>query len=407
VLVGAPVPGQVTGAPIADAPAPWERSTPPTIPHPVVAAPSTGPAPAAAPQPTLGVPAQPTLGGYPAPIPLAPVTPATSGDATASVNVVPLHPPFGIGSIVGLIGAVGVIIGGVTNWWPHVSAQHLPVMPLIDMHSTTANPKLGIVLIAIGALGVLASLVPMGRVWRFPLGLAAIALPFLYLHEIDELLSKAHSKQSVTDLAQAGVWITLIAGFVLAASVRMHKRSMQTGRIFMLVATALVLGVTTYAFIANHPASGQAAFGVTTSSGPAACKLVPQAAAATVLGADPEHPSGATNVKQLCAWELPIGSGKSRGTADLDVMVRRGNVIATPAQAKALHATTVPGVGSEAYLISSRVAGDEDADLVFLRDGITVDLSYSAPLAIPGHAVNVKATESHLIALARSVATQL
>jgi hypothetical protein len=360
------------------------------------------------PQPTLGMPAQPLLGVPGAPS--APLTPTPAHDGTAGVNVVPLHPPFGFGSIVGLIAAAGIIAGGFLDWWPRASARRLPMLWLFDFHGTTSNPKVGDIVIAIGVLGALACVVPFMRMWRFPLGLAAIALPFLYLTPFDRLLHAAHSHQSVTDFAKTGVWVTLVSGFVLAASVRMHKKSLQSGRTFALIASALVVALMTHAIFGNGTskmqlpsqigiASAGASASQSAAASPNACDLVSAGDASQMMGAAAVKAPSSRPLTSWCLWDAGKRSRYGESADQLGVFVANGT--ARTLDTSYAHAEALKGVGDAARLLPQSTSHEHSLTLVFVRNGVLVSLQY----VVQG--THAGAREPELIALARSVVARL
>jgi hypothetical protein len=125
----------------------------------------------------------------------------------------------GPGAIIGVLGAIGVVVGSLLNWVGSseidFSSFKVPVSFLFDYSSTAEDPKTGYFLLAAAIVGLICCFVRNIGWLRVLCGLVAVAAPVLYGVQINDALN---GFGSVTDALGPGVWVTGIAGIVLAIS---------------------------------------------------------------------------------------------------------------------------------------------------------------------------------------------
>jgi hypothetical protein len=122
--------------------------------------------------------------------------------------------------LVGVLAGLGVLVGALIDWTRIVALNsfRIPAAFLFDPKTTSRDPRLGYVLLAIGLLGVCVAFLPRARGWRVVLGLLALLVGALYCAQVASLLSDGGARVSFTDFVGPGPWLTGIAGFVLAIS---------------------------------------------------------------------------------------------------------------------------------------------------------------------------------------------
>ena len=122
--------------------------------------------------------------------------------------------------LVGVLAGVGVLVGALIDWTRIVALNsfRIPAAFLFDPKTTSRDPRLGYVVLAIGLLGVCVAFLPRARGWRVVLGLLALLVGALYCAQVASLLSESGGRVSFTDFVGPGPWVTGIAGFVLAIS---------------------------------------------------------------------------------------------------------------------------------------------------------------------------------------------
>ncbi len=123
-------------------------------------------------------------------------------------------------TVVGGIAALAIAIGALIDWtqgFVSVSSFKIPVEFLFDPKTTSRDPKLGLLLLLIGLVGLLASFFTAARPGRVLLGLLALAAAVLYCAQVAANIPDG-AAISFTDVVGAGPWVTGIAGLVLALS---------------------------------------------------------------------------------------------------------------------------------------------------------------------------------------------
>jgi hypothetical protein len=141
------------------------------------------------------------------------VTPAVrSASATVSANV-----------LVGVLAGVGVVIGALIDWTHGIAVNsfEIPARFVFDPNTTSLDPRLRVLVVAIGLLGVLVSFFSRARVPRVLLGFLALLAAVQYGWQLASQLSGTTA--SFADTVGAGPWVTGIAGIVLAASAQLAE----------------------------------------------------------------------------------------------------------------------------------------------------------------------------------------
>jgi hypothetical protein len=168
---------------------------------------------------------------------LVPPTAVEYSSAYAAPTTAPRPTATGVGpdAIIGLVGAIGVIVGSLLNWvgggsGSDFSSFKLPVGFLFDNTNTSQDPKTGYFLIAVAVIGLVCSFIPKTEWVRILCGVIAVGAPVLYAIQLNENLQRYssygsyYSKPDLTDLLGPGVWVTGIAGLVLAISPAFRRR---------------------------------------------------------------------------------------------------------------------------------------------------------------------------------------
>lgn len=141
---------------------------------------------------------------------------------------------IGPGAIIGLVGAVGVIVGSLLSWLAEGSGSDfssfkLPVGNLFDNTNTSQDPKTGYFLIAAAIVGIVCCFVPKAGWVRIVCGVIAVAAPVLYAIQVNDAISRystySFARPNLADVLGPGVWVTAIAGLVLAISGAFRTRS--------------------------------------------------------------------------------------------------------------------------------------------------------------------------------------
>ena len=191
VLTAAPAPAAAGAGPMPAPASPFERNP---------AAPGGAP-------PSLPMP--PAPGGRP----LTPtgVFPAQVTTRTATSNPSSLR----VGTVIGAIASIAIVVAALLNWYVTLNAMHVPAAVLWAGRSGSNTFKLGVLLIALGTVGLASSFLRRGAL-RVAVGLVVTAVVIDYFIQLERAASKVH--QSFTRFVGAGCWVTLAAGIALAIS---------------------------------------------------------------------------------------------------------------------------------------------------------------------------------------------
>jgi hypothetical protein len=145
---------------------------------------------------------------------------AMPGRETPMPSRLPDRKTVPVDVLVGVLAGVGVLVGALIDWTRIVAVNsfRIPAAFLFDPKTTSRDPRLGYVVLAIGLLGVCVAFLPRARGWRVVLGLLALLVGALYCAQVASLLSDRGGRVSFTEFVGPGPWVTGIAGFVLAIS---------------------------------------------------------------------------------------------------------------------------------------------------------------------------------------------
>jgi hypothetical protein len=133
-----------------------------------------------------------------------------------------------LGGVIGLIGSTGIIVGSAMTWarvlFIGASSFDIPIQFLFNSETTSRHPRIGWVLLALGVLGIVASLVPRAGSARVLVGVAALAIAVLYLIQLGNVASRGF--QPFSDIVGSGAWVTGGASLLLILSPLFHRRAL-------------------------------------------------------------------------------------------------------------------------------------------------------------------------------------
>ena len=149
----------------------------------------------------------------------APVVMAPSAMPAPEARTPPATVSLTAGTIIGALASIGILIGAVIEWTQgiaSVTSFKVPVQFLFNNHTTARDPRLGYFLILLGLAGIAVSLLVRAPIWRFLIGLLALAAAAVFCIQIARGLE--HTRLSFGDVVGAGPWVTGVSGFVLMLS---------------------------------------------------------------------------------------------------------------------------------------------------------------------------------------------
>ena len=159
---------------------------------------------------------------------LPPVGAATPHAPMPSASTGPTAPAgqtaFSPGQIVGVVSALGMIVGALVTWTQIVSlnAFKFPVQFLFDNKTQSHDPRLGWFIVVLGVLGLAASLVRGADLFRTIIGILGVIIAVLFLLQIASGLTAAvgpfRPHVGFSDIVGGGPWITGIAALTLGIS---------------------------------------------------------------------------------------------------------------------------------------------------------------------------------------------
>ncbi|MDQ6855021.1 MAG: hypothetical protein M3046_15265 [Actinomycetota bacterium] len=130
---------------------------------------------------------------------------------------------FGSGALIGLLGAALTAVSGWLTWLtgsriPHQCGYDTPAKFLLDSHATAGGVTLGLVMLLIGVLGVIAAILPHGRVPAIVLGVVSVVVAGLFVYQlrlaVHELNRTAHLALQVRDIIGIGPFVAAAGGVV-------------------------------------------------------------------------------------------------------------------------------------------------------------------------------------------------
>jgi hypothetical protein len=149
--------------------------------------------------------------------------PAARGNASAAPSE--RQRSISYGQMVGVVGALGMIVGALVSWTQIVaiSAFRIPVQFLIDNKTHSHQPRLGWFIVVLGILGLVACFVHGAERWRTIVGIFGALIVALFLIQVASGLSGASlgpfgAHLGFTDIVGVGPWITGIAAIALGVS---------------------------------------------------------------------------------------------------------------------------------------------------------------------------------------------
>ncbi|HEY5172804.1 MAG TPA: SH3-like domain-containing protein, partial [Acidimicrobiia bacterium] len=112
--------------------------------------------------------------------------------------------------LVGALAGIGVVVGALVDWTQRIAVNsfRIPVRFLFDPTTTSSQPRLGYVVVAIGLLGIFVCFFPPLRALRILFGLLALVAAALYCGQVASHLSDIGSRLSFTDIVGPGPWVT-------------------------------------------------------------------------------------------------------------------------------------------------------------------------------------------------------
>jgi hypothetical protein len=301
-----------------------------------------------------------------------------------------------------------MILGALMPWAGVQSSFKVPVWFLFDVRTTLTNPALGYFLLVGALLGVWFSIRPRTEGARVAIGALSFATILLYFAQAS---SAVHRVRFLFEgLVGWGPWFTLFGATALIASGLRAEWIGTRWRTTAAVSASLFIGTWLIVTFALNSGSAKhladlfvpATNSQTSSENQAACRLVPQAAAASLFtsgatAADPKSFNGETS---HCAWKT------DSGTMPADHISRQLDVGVWPDSsgwARALqggNSKPVTGVGQHAVL---ETPSPSRQILEFVSNGKLVVLEYDSEPTQPGR-LDATNDSTALVALAQRIA---
>lgn len=204
-----PVPVPPTQTPAASSDLPWPS---PAAPSPPAPKPDPAAEPATMP---IAEPATAPATAWTSPAPPRP-SPQQTAWATAEAVSVPAPRRFGPAHAIAMIGAAIVIVSAFLPWLDlagdTVTAYDSPANFLFDSTSNDDGVNLGIVLLILGAVGIIAVLIRPVRWLSIVVGVAAIVIGARYIWQTNDLLSG--NDLGLFDLLSYGAYFAIGGGVV-------------------------------------------------------------------------------------------------------------------------------------------------------------------------------------------------
>ena len=145
----------------------------------------------------------------------------------------------GPGALIGLLGAALVGISGWLAWLTgpqtlRQNAYDIPARFLLDSHATSGGVSLGVVILAIGVLGVIGAVLAAGRFPALGLAVVAIVVAGLFVYQlrlsVDDLNRTSHVRLTVRDVIGVGPFAAAAGGVIVAiGAVLPGRRAPTTG----------------------------------------------------------------------------------------------------------------------------------------------------------------------------------
>lgn len=133
-------------------------------------------------------------------------------------------PTFGPGLVVGVLGALGVVVSLFMEWNAFgVHPDAIPVAFLGDDTTTSTSPSLLIALIPLAALLLVGAVAPMGAALRLVGGIGTLIVVGLFAFQLNEAVDDADLGGALGTgwyVAVIGAFLALASGFVPEAWTR-------------------------------------------------------------------------------------------------------------------------------------------------------------------------------------------
>jgi len=139
--------------------------------------------------------------------------------------------------LVGVLGAALTVVSGWLTWLtgsqvPHQTGYQVPAKFLLDRHATTAGVSLGVVVLAVGILGMVAAILAGGRVPAIVLGVVSIVVAGLFVYQlrlaIHDLNRTSHLALQVRDVIGVGPFAAAAGGVIAVVGALLPGRHAET-----------------------------------------------------------------------------------------------------------------------------------------------------------------------------------
>lgn len=125
-----------------------------------------------------------------------------------------LGPP-GPGMVLGLVGALGILVSLFTAWWdPGVHADDVPLRFLFDSGTSSHHPSLLLALIPLLVLAVIGALMPGGGVLRVVAGIGTLLVVGLFAFQVRDVVGSGDT----FDALDLGVYVAAVGGLLALVS---------------------------------------------------------------------------------------------------------------------------------------------------------------------------------------------
>jgi hypothetical protein len=148
--------------------------------------------------------------------------PERAATATVSSRVLPPRPPLvvhdppsNLEPLVGLVASAAIVVGALTHWIGRYTSYRIPLAFLFGIDTTSWEPRVLWVLLALGFLGAFASLSRDLAKVRVLVGLLAAGAVGLFFAQLE---SEMFAGANFTDIVGTGCWLVLLGGVALMLS---------------------------------------------------------------------------------------------------------------------------------------------------------------------------------------------
>lgn len=143
----------------------------------------------------------------------------------------------GSGALVGLLGAALLAFSAWLPWLsgaqrPRESAYNVPASFLLDSHVSAGGVSLGVVILALGVLGVIGAVLAGGRFPALGLGVAGVVVAVLYAYQlhlsVDDLDRALHMRLGLRDVIGVGPFAAAAGGIIVMIGALLPGRRAST-----------------------------------------------------------------------------------------------------------------------------------------------------------------------------------